>query len=144
MPLTDCKFVWKNCKIVPWAEATFCVSCHNLTESPAGNLFLVGGKRLFTNDQESRILLGITRDTVIHLANDLGIGTFVQKLTLADLRDAEEAFLTDTAAEITPVATVDMNLIGNEYPAESQLCFRMRIRRRSRAGNSRYNDWLTH
>jgi branched-chain amino acid aminotransferase len=97
-------------------EALLLDEAGNLTEGPAENLFLVGGKRLFTNDQESSILLGIARDTVIHLANDLGIGTFVQKLTLADLRAAEEAFLTDTAAEITPVATVVMNLIGNGIP----------------------------
>jgi branched-chain amino acid aminotransferase len=95
-----------------FGEALLLDDAGNLTEGPGENLFLVRGNRLFTNDQESGVLLGITRDTVIHLANDLGIGTFIQKFTLHDLPTADEVVVTGTAAEIAPIATADMNLIG--------------------------------
>jgi branched-chain amino acid aminotransferase len=115
----------------------------NLTEGPGENLFLVRGNRLLTNDQASGILAGITRDTVIHLANDLGIGAYIQKLAIDDLREADEAFLTGTAAEITPIATVDMNVIGNgsRGPVTTQLqnAYQKAVSGRT----SQYSDWLT-
>jgi branched-chain amino acid aminotransferase len=126
-----------------FGEALLLDDAGNLSEGPSENLFIVRGGRLFTNDQESGVLLGITRDTVIRLANDLGIGTFIQKFTLQDLHAADEAFLTGTAAEITPIATVDMNLIGKGHrgPVTSKLqdAYQKAVSGRS----SRYNDWLT-
>jgi branched-chain amino acid aminotransferase len=127
-----------------FGEALLLDDAGNLTEGPGENLFFVRGNLLLTNDQESGVLLGITRDTVIHLAKDLGIAASIQKLTFADVREADEAFLTGTAAEITPIATVDMNLIGKgtRGPVTTRLqdAFQKAVSGRT----SRYNDWLTH
>ncbi|MEW6128386.1 MAG: branched-chain amino acid transaminase [Acidobacteriota bacterium] len=85
----------------------------NLAEGPGENLFIVSDNKIFTNDESSSILMGITRDAAIELAEDLGYRVKVCKLTLNDLMAADEAFFTGTAAEITPIREVDFNPIGD-------------------------------
>jgi branched-chain amino acid aminotransferase len=126
-----------------FGEALLLDDAGDLTEGPAENLFLVRGNRLLTNDQGSSVLPGVTRDTVMHIANDMGMGVYMQKLTLDDLRAADEAFLTGTAVEITPIAIVDMKPIGKgtrgPITAQLQSAYHKAVSGRT----ARYNDWLT-
>jgi len=85
----------------------------NIAEGSGENLFIVRGGRLLTNDERSSILLGITRDSVIQLARDLGIEVEIRTLTLDDLRKADEAFFTGTAVEVTPIREVQGESIGS-------------------------------
>jgi branched-chain amino acid aminotransferase len=85
----------------------------NLAEGAVENLFLVRGGRLITNDEKSSILLGITRASVIEIARDLGYEVEIRAMALADLFDADEAFLTGTAMEIAPIREVDERAIGD-------------------------------
>ena len=78
-----------------------------LSEGAGENLFLVKNGRILTPPAASSILVGITRDTVIKLAHDEGIETVEQALPREALYVADEVFLTGTAAEITPVRSVD-------------------------------------
>ncbi|HEU0176499.1 MAG TPA: branched-chain amino acid transaminase [Blastocatellia bacterium] len=84
----------------------------NLAEGAVENVFLVKNGRLLTNDQNSSILLGITRDSAMRIARDLGYEVEVRALKLDELLDADEAFLTGTAIEITPIREVDGRAIG--------------------------------
>jgi branched-chain amino acid aminotransferase len=84
----------------------------NLAEGAVENIFIVKNGRLLTNDQNSSILLGITRDSAMRIARDLGYEVEVRKLKLDELLDADEAFLTGTAIEITPIREVDGRAIG--------------------------------
>ena len=84
----------------------------NLAEGAVENIFLVKNRRLLTNDQNSSILLGITRDSAMRIARDLGYEVEVRALKLDELHDADEAFLTGTAIEITPIREVDGRAIG--------------------------------
>lgn len=84
----------------------------NLAEGAVENIFLVKNGRLLTNDQNSSILLGITRDSAMRIARDLGYEVEVRALKLDELLDADEAFLTGTAIEITPIREVDGRAIG--------------------------------
>jgi branched-chain amino acid aminotransferase len=84
----------------------------NLAEGAVENIFLVKNGRLLTNDQNSSILLGITRDSAMRIARDLGYEIEVRALKLDELLDADEAFLTGTAIEITPIREVDGRAIG--------------------------------
>jgi branched-chain amino acid aminotransferase len=68
---------------------------------------------LLTNDEKSSILLGITRDSVIEIARDLGYQVEIRALTLDDLFTADEAFLTGTAIEIASIREVDGRIIGD-------------------------------
>ncbi|HYD44239.1 MAG TPA: aminotransferase class IV, partial [Phenylobacterium sp.] len=78
-----------------------------LSEGAGENLFLVRDGRLFTPPAAASILLGITRDTVLRLAQDIGLEAVEQALPREALYLAEEIFLTGTAAEITPVRSID-------------------------------------
>ncbi|MFC1746848.1 branched-chain amino acid transaminase [Candidatus Neomarinimicrobiota bacterium] len=88
----------------------------NIAEGSGQNLFIVKNGVLYTNDEKSSILLGITRDTIIQLAKDQGLTTQIGILTLDELREADEAFFTGTASEVTPIRAVDHQDIGAGKP----------------------------
>jgi branched-chain amino acid aminotransferase len=79
----------------------------HVSEASAANIFAVRDGELITPPISDNILAGVTRDTVITLARDLGYTVREQSLTRSELYVADEAFLTGTAAEIIPVASVD-------------------------------------
>jgi branched-chain amino acid aminotransferase len=85
----------------------------NIAEGPGENLFIVHHGELFTNDVQHSILLGITRDSVIRIARDLGYAVTTRTLSVDDLISADEAFFTGTAAEVTPIREVDGMSIGD-------------------------------
>jgi len=84
-----------------------------LSEGSGENLFLVRRGVLYTPPAAASILSGITRDSVIHLAADLGLPVREQPLPREMLHLADEVFFTGTAAEITPVRSVDRAPVGN-------------------------------
>lgn len=71
------------------------------------NVFFVREGRLHTNDATSSIVPGITRDSILALAREAGVPTFVQTFTREEMMRADEIFLTGTAAEVTPVREID-------------------------------------
>ncbi len=83
-----------------------------LSEGAGENLFMVRQGVLLTPPQAESILSGITRDTVIRLAHAMGYEVREQALSRESLYSADEIFLTGTAAEITPVASIDDLPIG--------------------------------
>ncbi|MCI0660829.1 MAG: aminotransferase class IV, partial [Acidobacteria bacterium] len=84
----------------------------NLAEGAVENIFLVRNGKVLTNDEKSSILLGITRASVIEIARNLGFEVEIRALSLDDLFEADEAFLTGTAIEIAPIREVDGRIIG--------------------------------
>jgi branched-chain amino acid aminotransferase len=93
-------------------EAILLDASGNLSEGSGENLFLVVKGVLATPGLDASILPGITRDTVMALARDLGLPVEVRPLTRGELYGADEAFFTGTAAEITPIREVDGHPIG--------------------------------
>lgn len=87
-----------------------------IAECSADNVFLVKGEVLRTPPLDAGILEGITRNTVIDLAEALGIGVVEMALTRHDVFTADECFLTGTGAEIIPVTKCDGRLIGAGKP----------------------------
>jgi len=83
-----------------------------LSEGSGENLFIIRKGVLYTPPAAASILVGITRDTVFNLAADLGLKIVEQSLPREMLYLADEIFLTGTAAEITPVRSVDRMKIG--------------------------------
>lgn len=88
----------------------------DIAEGAGENLFVVRDGVVTTNDERHSILMGITRDSVMTIARDLGFEVATRTLTLDDLLMSDEAFLTGTAAEITPVAEVDGVFINDGRP----------------------------
>jgi branched-chain amino acid aminotransferase len=84
-----------------------------LSEGSGQNLFLVREGVIYTPSLTSSILQGITRDTVIVLANDLGFEVREQPLPREFLYLADEMFFCGTAVEITPIRSVDKITVGS-------------------------------
>ncbi len=89
-----------------------------VAEATGDNLFIVRDGMLRTPHPACGILKGITRQTVIEIARDLGIPIREDWLTLHEVYTAEEAFLTGTAAEIIPMVSLDGRPIGDGKPGE--------------------------
>lgn len=89
-----------------------------LAECTGDNLFLIKNGVIHTPHPSCGILRGITRDTVIELARGAGFTVVEDFLTPYDISDADEAFLTGTAAEVIPMVTLDNRPIGNGKPGE--------------------------
>lgn len=85
--------------------SVLCTPDGRLSEGPGFNLFVVRDEVLRT--PQGNALEGITRRTTLELASDLGYKAEETDLSAADLRDADEAFLSTTAGGIMPVASVD-------------------------------------
>jgi branched-chain amino acid aminotransferase len=88
----------------------------NVAEAAVANVFVVTGRTLRTNDESSSILMGITRDSVLQLAEAEGFKTEVGTLSVQAMAQADEVFLCGTACEIVPVAELDGQRIGRISP----------------------------
>jgi branched-chain amino acid aminotransferase len=84
-----------------------------VSEGSGENIFLVRQGKLFTPPLGNSVLPGITRDCVLQIARDLGIAVVEQMIPREMLYISDEVFFTGTAAEITPIASVDRIKVGN-------------------------------
>ena len=105
------------------------------------NVFIVKDGELYTPDLSTSILPGITRDTVVQIAQDLGYTVHEKSLIRSDLYLADEAFMTGTAAEVTPLSAVDDVEIGvGPITLELQEAYLDTARGRS----ERWAQWLEY
>jgi branched-chain amino acid aminotransferase len=86
----------------------------NVVEGPGFNVFAVTGGRVVT--PLDGVLQGITRRTVIEIAGTLGIPVDVRALPAAELRAADEAFLSTSGGGVLPVTVIDGEPVGNGAP----------------------------
>jgi branched-chain amino acid aminotransferase len=125
-------------------DAVMLTPTGHVSEASAANIFVVRDGELITPPISDNILAGVTRDTVMTLARDLGLTVSEQSLTRSELYVADEAFLTGTAAEIIPVASVDdrPTAAAGCGPITSQLrdAFNDVVRGR----DSAYRHWLEY
>lgn len=112
-----------------------------VAEGPGENLFLVKNGVLFTPELGSA-LEGITRDTALRLARDLGIETREKRITRDELYCADEAFYSGTAAEITPIREVDWRPIGDGKRGPVTEKLQRAYFECARGENSRHADWV--
>ncbi len=87
-----------------------------VTECTGDNIFTVKNNELFTPAPYHGALDGITMQTVIEIAESLGIKTHQTTLIRYDLYNADECFMTGTGAEIIPVIKIDGRVVGNGKP----------------------------
>jgi branched-chain amino acid aminotransferase len=103
------------------------------------NIFVVRDGVIYTPDLASGILPGITRDTVTQIAQDLGHTVLEKALIRSDLYLADEVFMTGTAAEVTPLRSVDDHEIGvGEITLAIQKAYLDTVRGKS----ERWSHWL--
>jgi len=102
-----------------------------VVECSQSNFFIVRDGRLTTAPLAAGLLPGITRAWVIDLARDLGIQTTEVEYTPADVLSADEAFITGTTREVTPVVMVDETRIGAGVPGPVTRTLLAEFRRRT-------------
>ena len=96
-----------------YSEGIMLDSFGQVSEGSGENLFVVRNKKLFTAPVSAGILQGITRDSVTRIARDLGYEVVEQVMPREMLYIADELFFTGTAAEITPIRSVDRITVGS-------------------------------
>jgi branched-chain amino acid aminotransferase len=113
-----------------------------IAEGPVENIFIVKNNRVITNDERSSILMGITRDSVLQIVRDLGYETEVTFIKPEDLFNADEAFFTGTATEITPIHEVDGKQIGEGIRGAITKQLQETFSDIVHGRNESYNHWL--
>ena len=113
-----------------------------VSECTGENIVVVKRGRIVTPPASAGALEGITQDSVLTIARDLGIECEVGNLVRSDLYTADEAFLSGTAAEVVPIRSVDDRVIGDPGPITRQLqdVFFATVR----GEVDRYKNWLEH
>ena len=99
-----------------YAEAILLNETGMVCEGTGENIFVVRDEVIMTPPVSDGILEGITRDTIIALAQDLDFDIVETSLTRADLYTADEVFFTGSAAEVVPVGSIDHREIGKPGP----------------------------
>jgi branched-chain amino acid aminotransferase len=93
-------------------EAIMLTPDGTVADGPGETIFVVKGGTIFTPDLSTGILHGITRDSIIRIATELGHQVVEKTLIRSDLYLADEVFMCGTAAEVTPVRSVDDHELG--------------------------------
>jgi len=125
-------------------EAIMLTADGYVAEGSGENLFLVTDGKLVTPASYNSILMGITRDTAIKLAeNGLGIETIERHVERTELYNADECFLTGTAANITPVCEIDGRQIGDGEIGEITKKLQKLYAEVIRGKNPKYLEWCT-
>lgn len=100
-------------------EAIFLTGTGHVCEGPGENLFIVKKGKLITPPPSDNILEGITRETVIELAQkELNLDVVERSVSRNELYASEEVFFSGTAMEVTPVVEVDNRVIGTGKPGD--------------------------
>lgn len=134
----------KEAALGGYDEALFLDATGHVAEGSGENIFIVRHGKICTPPLSSAILEGITRDTVIQLAQDIGITVEEVFLTRDELYLADEVFLTGTAAEITPVKEVDNRPIGQGTPGPITKKLQDLFFEVVHGQHARYAKWLTY
>lgn len=111
-----------------------------VSEATGENIFIVKNGEIFTPPLASGSLPGITRDSIMRIAADLGMSVTETFLTRADLYVAEEVFCVGTAAEVTPVREIDERIIGEPGPITQTI--QQKYFAIVKGEDEKYYDWL--
>jgi len=114
-----------------------------VAEGAGENIFIVKKGKLYTPDLTS-CLEGITRDSILTLAKDMGIELIEKRITRDEVYCAEEAFFTGTAAEVTPIRELDTRVIGSGCRGPITTRLQQAFFDIVAGKNTRYADWLAH
>jgi branched-chain amino acid aminotransferase len=125
-----------------YEEAILLTSDGFIADGSGENVFLVKDGTIYTPDLSASILPGITRDTIIQIAQDLGYTVVEKQLIRTDLYLADEAFMTGTAAEVTPLREVDDHPIG--APGPVTLAIQRAYLDTVRGKSERWSHWLEY
>jgi branched-chain amino acid aminotransferase len=124
-----------------YEEAILLTEDGYVADGPGETIFVVKDGTVCTPDLSSSILPGITRDSIIQIAQDIGYSVVLKPLIRSDLYLADEVFMTGTAVEVTPVRSIDDHEIGvGPVTLEVQAAYKDTVEGRS----ERWAQWLDY
>ena len=123
-------------------EAILLDDAGHVCEGTGENIYIVRDGEIVTPGQHNAILDGITRRSVIQIAQDLGYKVVERNIARAEMYLAEEVFLSGTAAEIVPVREVDDHPIGAGKPGEITRVLQSTFDDVIHGRSERYREWL--
>jgi branched-chain amino acid aminotransferase len=115
----------------------------NVSEASGENIFIISTDKIYTPYSANSVLEGITRDTAITIAKDMGYEFAERPISRTELYMSDELFLTGTAAEIIAVTNIDGHQIGNGREGPVTKSIREMYTKLVSAGVKKYMDWLT-
>jgi branched-chain amino acid aminotransferase len=115
---------------------------HMVAEGSGENIFMVRDGRLQTPPLNAGILPGITRDSIMKIAKDMGYEVVEQNIARSELYLADELFFTGTAAEVTPIREVDRRPVGEEKPGPMTKALQTKFLDVVRGKDKKYSSWL--
>jgi branched-chain amino acid aminotransferase len=124
-------------------EAIFLDADGYVSEGTGENIFIVKNNKLITTAITS-ILSGVTRDSIIKIALDKGIEVEERRFTRDEIYIADEAFLTGTAAEVTPIRELDHRMIGRGYIGNITEDLQNTFFDITKGKNEKYKNWLEY
>jgi len=115
-----------------------------VAEGPGENIFFVQDNILVTPSKSSDILLGITRDSIIKIAEAKGIEVEERDMHREEMYTSDEAFFSGTAAEITPITEIDSKKIGSGRVGPITKMLMDAYDDAARGKDSDFEDWLAY
>jgi len=115
---------------------------NNIAEGPGENIFFVKEKKIFT-PSGGAILSGITRDSIMKIAKDLGYQVLEKKIKVSDLKSFAEAFFTGTAVEVNAISQIGKINFGNGKEGEHVARIKKAYQEVIFGQNKKYQKWLT-
>ncbi len=115
-----------------------------VAEATGENVFIVKKGVAYTAPTSSPILAGVTRDSILRIARDLGIDVREHVFTRDEMWCADEVFMCGTAAEITPVREIDDRRIGSGEPGPVTRRMQQTFFDVVKGAKARYPEWLTY
>ncbi|HUC01796.1 MAG TPA: branched-chain amino acid transaminase [Candidatus Paceibacterota bacterium] len=113
-----------------------------VSEGPGENIFLIKHKILYTPDSAS-ILPGITRESIMTIAKDMGIRTVQKPITVKELMAADEAFFSGTAVEVASIGKIERRRIGTGGTGPVTGALKEAYASATHGAARRYRSWLT-
>ncbi len=113
-----------------------------VSEGSGENIYIVRDGVVITPPLGSPILEGVSRDSILAIARDLGVPVEERNIVREELIEAEEVFLSGTAAELVPVREVDDRPVGTGKPGEVTLQLQSAFEDALHGRTEKYRDWL--
>jgi len=121
-------------------EAILMNSQGKVCEATGMNIFMIRQGQLITPGPEQDILEGITRDSILTIAKDLGIPTVQRPIDKSELLVADEVFLSGTAAKVTPVKRIETFSFSSDRPITNKL--KEMLANITENRDPKYQDWV--
>jgi branched-chain amino acid aminotransferase len=114
----------------------------HVSEGTVANLFIIRDDKLITPDMATDILEGITRNSIIEIANELGIEHEQRTIDRTELYIADEAFMCGSSANVTPILSIDKRKVGNGKIGKITKMISDEYSKIQKCENPRFAKWI--